>query len=95
MDDPSVNRNIESWAADLGVSRRTLTRLVKSETGIGWREWRQRLLMAEAARRLAAGGLVKTIAYDLGYAGAAPFIAAFRRLYGISPGRAYSRKTQK
>ncbi len=90
LENPSEGRTLDLWARDVGVGRRTLLRLIKAETGVDWRQWRQRLLMAEAARRLAAGALVKTVAYELGYAGSGPFITAFRRLYGITPGRAYS-----
>lgn len=90
MSNPLDARNLSAWAAELGTSRRTLTRIVRVETGRNWREWRLQLRLTEGLRRLMSGTAVKTVAFDLGYAGPTPFIAAFTRAFGTSPGQVFS-----
>jgi AraC-like DNA-binding protein len=43
--------------------------------------------MLGALERLAAGAPTKQVAADAGYATASAFIAAFRSLFGTTPGR--------
>jgi len=85
--DPIDPRNLNDWARELGVSKRTLSRIVVTTTGMSWRTWRMQLRMAAAVRLLQLGVPVKTAAYDLGYAGPTPFIAAFTHNFGITPGQ--------
>jgi AraC-like DNA-binding protein/quercetin dioxygenase-like cupin family protein len=83
--DPADTRGLEDWAQGLGMSARTLSRIVRRATGLNWREWRLGLRMTEAVRRLTSGTPVKIVAHDLGYAGAKPFVAAFTQAYGATP----------
>lgn len=85
--DPADPRDLSDWAHELGVSKRTLSRIVVATIGISWRAWRMQLRMAAAVRLLQRGLPVKTVAYDLGYAGPTPFIAAFTHNFGITPGQ--------
>jgi AraC-like DNA-binding protein/quercetin dioxygenase-like cupin family protein len=85
--DPADGRELADWSRGLGMSTRTLSRAIRAATGLNWREWRLHLRMIDAARRLSAGVSVKAVAYALGYAGPAPFAAAFVRAYGVSPSR--------
>ncbi|MFC3675906.1 AraC family transcriptional regulator [Ferrovibrio xuzhouensis] len=78
---------LEDIARDAGMSSRTLARLFRRETGIGFQQWRQQARLAEALARLAAGQPVGIVATDLGYAGTAAFTAMFRRSLGTTPSR--------
>ncbi|MFN4309700.1 MAG: AraC family transcriptional regulator [Ferrovibrio sp.] len=82
---------IESFAAEAGLSSRSLARLFQRETGMGFTAWRQQARLAEALARLSAGRPVALVAAELGYASAAAFTAMFRKSLGTTPGR-YFRK---
>jgi AraC-like DNA-binding protein len=83
--DPSDNRDVETWAGELGLSSRTLTRRFETEVGMPLRSWRRRLKVFRAIELLAGGASVTTVALDLGYASASAFIFAFREVMGVSP----------
>ena len=50
-------------------------------------QWRLRLLMLTATRRLLEGDTTETVAQALGYETPSAFIAAFKRVFGMTPGR--------
>lgn len=83
--DPSDGRDAETWARQLGLSSRTLTRRFEAEVGMPLRSWRRRLKVFRAIELLAAGANVTTAALDLGYSSASAFIFAFREEMGVSP----------
>ena len=83
--DPADRGNVESWARELGVSSRTLTRRFEAEVGMPLRSWRRRLKVFRAIELLAAGTSVTAVALDLGYSSASAFIFAFREETGVSP----------
>lgn len=76
---------IEQWAHKLGMSRRTLCRLFRRETGMGFSAWRQHARLLEAISLLAAGHPITTVAFDVGYDSASSFTAMFRRATGMTP----------
>lgn len=81
-------RRLEDWALVAGASPRTLERLFRRETGMGFARWRQTLRLTEAAARLARGEAPTRAAGAVGYASASAFGAAFRAAFGITPGGA-------
>lgn len=81
------NRTMEQWSEHVGASTRTLARLFRDETGLGFSQWRQQLRLAEALARLALGAPVAAIARDLGYQSPSAFIAMFRKMLGDTPQR--------
>lgn len=85
IDAPSVHETIDDWAWDLGLSRRTFTRLFRRETGMSFVEWRQQACLLGAMPRLAAGEPVTTVAIDLGYENPAAFTTMFKRVFGRPP----------
>jgi AraC-like DNA-binding protein len=87
LDDPADARGLGEWSKMVGASERTLARLFLKETGMGFREWRQRLRMLTAIERLAAAADVTSVALDLGYGSPSAFIAMFKRTLGETPGR--------
>lgn len=86
-DQPGDGRRLEEWAAWANIAPRTLTRRFMAETGFSFTEWRQRVRLLRALELLAAGKPVTAIALDLGYDNVSAFIALFRRVLGVTPGR--------
>jgi AraC-like DNA-binding protein len=84
--DPADNRTLEEWSRDCGASSRTLARLFLRETGMPFREWRQKLRLLYALEKLAHHRPVTEIALDLGYENTSAFIAMFRKATGKTPG---------
>jgi len=84
--DPADNRTLEDWAKVCGASSRTLARLFQHETGMPFREWRQKLRLLHALEKLANDRPVTEIALDLGYETPSAFIAMFRKATGRTPG---------
>lgn len=85
--DPSDRRSLAALARTAGGSTRTLARIFRRETGLGFRAWRQQLRLLRGLERLAAGDAVTRVALDVGYDSPSAFVAAFRRALGTSPGR--------
>jgi AraC-like DNA-binding protein/quercetin dioxygenase-like cupin family protein len=75
----------EHYAARVGISPRSLTRLFRLETGMGFVEWRQKARLLAALPRLDAGEPVTGVALSLGYGSPSAFAAMFRRAMGITP----------
>jgi AraC-like DNA-binding protein len=85
--EPSDPRPLTELSKIAGASKRTLERLFKSQTGLGFGKWRQHLRLGHALRLLAAGEAVTSVALDVGYDSPSAFISAFRMTFGQTPGR--------
>ena len=72
-----------------GVSKRTLERLFRAETGLTFGRWRQQARLLEALRLIAAGRPVTTVTLDVGYESPSAFIAMFKNALGTTPSRYY------
>ncbi|MDE1149805.1 MAG: helix-turn-helix transcriptional regulator [Azospirillaceae bacterium] len=75
------------WARRVGLSERTLTRLISQQTGMSFSRWRQQLSVLFAVKWLAGGASIQQVADDLGYESAASFVTMFRKALGTSPAR--------
>ncbi|MBP0495325.1 helix-turn-helix transcriptional regulator [Roseomonas sp. SG15] len=84
-DDPAIPWSLEEWAAHVGASPRSLSRLFRAETGLSFGAWRQALRLAEAAALLAQGVPPARAGAAVGYASAPAFGAAFRAAFGMTP----------
>jgi len=84
---PSDTRSLIELSKFAGASKRTVERLFKIETGLGFGKWRQQLRLGHALRLLAAGDAVTTVAIDVGYDSISAFISAFRMTFGKTPGQ--------
>lgn len=87
LDDSSLPHDLDRWAEEAAASRRTLARLFRSETGLGFSEWRARLRAVEGLARLAEGASVAETARAVGYASASAFSAMIHRTLGEPPRR--------
>lgn len=86
QENPADNRTLAAWAATAGGSERTLARLFQKETGLNFGDWRRRLRLLLSLAALEAGGSVTAVAVAHGYDSTSAFIAAFRELFGMTPG---------
>ncbi|MDB5805758.1 MAG: AraC family transcriptional regulator [Betaproteobacteria bacterium] len=82
---PNAQDTIELWCQELGVSRRSIIRRFKSETGLTFAAWQRRACLFAALPRLLRGEAVTTVALDLGYASPASFTTMFSASVGRSP----------
>ena len=84
---PADGRSLDDLSKTAGASKRTIERLFKLETGLGFVRWRQQLRLGHALRLLAAGQAVTNVALEVGYESTSAFIAAFRTTFGQTPGQ--------
>ncbi|MEP3345372.1 MAG: helix-turn-helix transcriptional regulator [Litoreibacter sp.] len=67
LNDPSDPRSIDDWANELAMSRRSFTRLFRSETGMSFDQWRQRRRFQAASELMALKMPMPQIAAEVGY----------------------------
>lgn len=84
---PDTRTPLDGWAGQAGMSRRSLSRHFRQETGLSLEKWRQQACVFAALPRLIAGDRVTTVALDLGYDSPAAFTTMFRRMLGHTPRR--------
>jgi AraC-like DNA-binding protein len=87
LDDSSIDHDLDRWADEAGASRRTLARLFRSETGLGFAEWRARLRAIDGLARLSDGASVAETAASVVYASPRAFSAMIHRTLGSPPRR--------
>jgi AraC-like DNA-binding protein/quercetin dioxygenase-like cupin family protein len=85
LDNPADSRSLEQFARDIGSSPRTLLRLFLAETGLTFNEWRVQARLQASVAHLAEGRPVSSVAGQVGYTTASAFVAAFRRVTGLTP----------
>jgi AraC-like DNA-binding protein len=85
--DPAESANLTALARTAGASLRTLQRLFPAETGLTLEAWRQKARLIAGAASLSAGAPVTAAALDCGYESPSAFITAFKRQFGVTPGR--------
>ncbi|WP_243310069.1 AraC family transcriptional regulator [Fundidesulfovibrio agrisoli] len=90
-DHPDDKRTRAQLAHEAGISDKTLIRLFQRETGLSFRDWRQRLRLLLSLTALAGGQSVTAVALDAGYESTSAFIAAFRKRFGRTPGEFFQR----
>ena len=84
---PEDNTSMADLGSAVGASSRTLSRLIRSELGMTFYEWRTHLRVYHALVLLAQGHDVTQTAYACGWANPSGFIAAFTSIVGSTPGR--------
>lgn len=83
---PDKPQTLQQWARELGCSEKTLMRLFQRETGLSFRNWRQRMRLLSSLALLEAGESVTEAALGCGYDSTSAYIAAFKQLFGATPG---------
>lgn len=87
LEQPSLEVGIDDMTRQVGMSRRTFTRLFRQQTGISFVEWRQQACLLAAVVRLGNGEPITRVATDLGYSSPSAFSSVFRRVLGEVPSR--------
>ncbi|RMN72088.1 AraC family transcriptional regulator [Pseudomonas savastanoi] len=86
IEEPGQLITLHDWVARLGTSEKTLMRLFQRETGLSFRGWRQRARLLSSLSALEEGASVTHTALACGYDSTSAFIAAFKGLFGYTPG---------
>lgn len=86
LENPADRRELSEWAAELGVSEKTLSRGFR-EAGVTFRYWRTNARLHAGAGLLVRGESVAAVAEQVGFATASGFVAAFSERFGTTPGR--------
>jgi AraC-like DNA-binding protein len=89
IESPEQSVTLHEWAERLGTSEKTLMRLFQRETGLSFRSWRQRMRLLSSLSLLEDGNSVTTAALSSGYDSTSAFIAAFKSLFGFTPGELF------
>jgi len=83
---PGDRASLDAHAERCHVSGRTLSRWFQRQTGLTFRQWRQRCRLLAALPALARGERVTDAALACGYDSMSAFIAAFHDQLGMTPG---------
>jgi transcriptional regulator GlxA family with amidase domain len=86
-ENPADNASLAEHGLRIGASARTLSRLLRSELGMTYYEWRTQLRIYHALVLLADGHDTTYVAHACGWANPSSFIVAFTNLIGTTPGR--------
>jgi AraC-like DNA-binding protein len=89
IEQPDNALTLGDWALRMGTSEKTLMRWFQKETGLSFRAWRQRMRLLSSLNILEGGGNVTRAALSSGYESPSAFIAAFKGLFGATPGELF------
>jgi AraC-like DNA-binding protein len=85
--DPARAGNLADVARRAALSERSFERHFRTETGLSYRAWRRQARLMKAVEWLSLGAPIGEIADRLGYEGPSAFVAGFRKVFGVTPGR--------
>lgn len=89
-ENPGDKRTLEEWGKEVGLTRRTLTRLFLMETAMTFGQWKQQIRLLKSLALLAGNEQVTTVAMEVGYDNPSAFIAMFRKALGTTPSKYFS-----
>jgi AraC-like DNA-binding protein/quercetin dioxygenase-like cupin family protein len=92
LTDPTDKTSKGDWATRIGMSERSMSRLLLHEIGMSFGRWRRQLHVILALQRLTKGESVQTVALELGYENASGFVTMFRKAMGKPPARYLSER---
>lgn len=95
VEGPDARGEARADAYSIGLSGRTLERRFTEETGMSFGAWRRHARLLESLRMIGEGKSVAAVAVASGYRGPSAFIAAFRAMFGTTPGRPLNSLSQK
>lgn len=91
---PAGRSDLNTVARQAGGSLRTLQRHFSRDTGVSMEAWRQKVRLINAVAVLCSGANVTDTALACGYDSTSAFIAAFKKQFGVTPGR-YNKEPNK
>lgn len=86
-ENPSDKSGLGTLSTQVGASLRTMQRCFRAETGLALDSWRQKSRLIHSLADLAAGASVTGAAMECGYESTSAFIFAFKKHFGVTPGR--------
>jgi AraC-like DNA-binding protein len=92
---PANNTELRDWANVVGASQRTLARLFKDETELGFAQWRRQCRLLHAVEMLANERTVTQVALDVGYNDMSSFVRDFRLALGTTPGQYFEKSSAR
>ncbi|SDP61397.1 AraC-type DNA-binding protein [Rhodoferax sp. OV413] len=93
--DPAGKTSKAAWGPRIGMSERSMSRLLLHDIGMSFGRWRRQLHVILALQRLTKGESVQTVALELGYENASGFVTMFRKATGKPPARYLSDRTNR
>jgi AraC-like DNA-binding protein len=87
LGDPANKETFATLAHRAAAGERTLARIFVQETGMTFARWRTAARFVRAVRDLAEGTPIGEVAGEVGYESTSAFISAFKRTFGVTPGR--------
>jgi AraC-like DNA-binding protein len=87
LDDPAAKETLATLARRAAASERTMARIFVQETGMTFARWRAAARFVRAVRDLADGTPIGEVAGGVRYESTSVFISAFKRAFGLTPGR--------
>ena len=85
LDSPWDRKTIKEWAQESAMSEKTLSRLIKQQTGLTFGRWKGQLHIVVAIQLLNSGYTVQYVATELGYESVSAFIQFFKKTLGHAP----------
>lgn len=85
LESPGAKHYIEMWSAKVGMSTRNFSRKFKTETGLSFNLWKQKMRIFESVIMLKQNKSVTTIALEMGYSSTAAFSYSFKTILGMPP----------
>jgi AraC-like DNA-binding protein len=90
-DNPGQVADLGAIAGRAALSERSFERHFQSETGLSFRAWRQQARLMKAVEWLSLGVPVGEISDRLGYEQPSAFVAGFRKAFGVTPSKYFSK----
>ena len=90
-DDPGQVVDLGAIARRAALSERSFERHFQTETGLSFRAWRQQARLMKAVEWLSLGVPVGEISDRLGYEQPSAFVAGFRKAFGVTPSKYFSK----
>ncbi|CAN7493079.1 AraC family transcriptional regulator [Caballeronia sp. LjRoot34] len=84
---PADKSTMGEWASYIGMSERTMSRLLLLELGMSFGRWRRQMHVILALQRMTKGDGVHAVALEPGYESASGFVTMFRKAVGKPPAR--------
>jgi AraC-like DNA-binding protein len=75
------------WAELAGMTPSALSRALRRETSLSFRDWRQVVRLVRALSLLATGASTSEVAAQVGYRSSSHLVAIFRQALGVTPQR--------
>ena len=84
---PADRATFAEWARRIGMSERSLSRVLIEEVGMSFGRWRRQLHVILSLQRISRGESVQAVSLGLGYESASGFVTMFRKVMGKPPAR--------